>query len=402
MKRIVILMCLTLLTSCTTKPIENQQLSAIEVNEDFEVMRKEVKPEILESINSFVDKIDLLSKSENSVYSPISLYATLTMLIPALEGESKEQLLNFLELENGSGLGDLINKLNYTEFGITRLINSLWLNIKTKNYNQNIVDELKSNYLASSHLVDFSEPTQAGKDISEYINKQTDDFLNVEYIPDPDTDVLLLNTLLFSNYWYSEFQEDEQMIDFKDVGEVKSVKSITDHASYYENDLVQMTRKNYMDGSSMLFIRPKNGLDSLPSYQDMMKWVKEFNYDINYELTFRMPEVEVSSNHDQIKSLLVENGLEKVLTDNLEVSELSFYDDGKTKNIVSKIVQQAKIKVDREGTIAGAFTVVEAPGAQPPSIPEKVEITLDVPYMMVLLGVENVPLFIVNIIDPTK
>ena len=399
MKHMIKCLVVILLVACT--PVSSEPLSEVEISSDHNIFRITLQSEIHDSLWDFADKVDLLSVNENSVYSPMSLYSALSMLLVATSGQSKDQLLEFLNLKDTSGLADLFRMHNYQDDDQTILnINSVWLHNAVTNFDESIIDELKDDYLTSSHSIDFSNSDAAGKEISEYISQQTNGFLTPRFTPREDTEVMLLNTLYFAMNWNPHFYKT-QSINFKDVGLVDAVKTTMETSQYYENETEQAVIKHYQGQGSMIFIRPKNGLNLIEPKRQILDHL--LDSEQLYEVSLIMPEIEVESTYDDLKDTLFELGLDKVLTDDISQSEISFYEDSfKTKNIISSIVQGAKIKVDKEGTTAGAYTAIEAPTSGSPQELVKAEMVLDVPYQLIVLGPQNTPLFVVNVINPTQ
>lgn len=400
MKRIIIFLVAILLVSCSSSSVGQTTLKIVEPSDDLSILREEVNEDLIKSLWAFSDKVHVLSTDENMVYSPVSLYAALSMLIPASHDSTKEELLSFLELKDPSQLTLFFKRLNLMTDKFSNFIsNSVWINGTSKDIiDMDIINELEETYLASSHLVDFNKTEETGKIISDFISEQTKGFLKPEYKPQEETDVMLLNTLYFKDSWVAEFGEADP-INFKGVGEVPGFITLLESPIYHEDDEVQMVTKHFENGHSILFVKPKQGLSSISSYSELIEKLRQRNTDEKIEVELTMPEIEVSSNHDELLDHLRDNGLAELLSSN---PNLSFYNNGQM-SYVNKIIQEAKIVVDKEGAEAAAYTIIEtSPTSIEPEAKRKIEMILDEPYLMILMGNYEEPLFIVNIINPTK
>ena len=394
MKRIALIILMVILSSCSTVSVDNSAVHLTKI-EALETYDQAVDAEVIKALWTFSDKHQVLDLSSNDVYSPTSLYAALSMLLPATSHNTYTELSDYLSLTDKALLTPLFNSLNVKNDEFANfLTNSVWLSNQFDDFDQEIIEELKEIYLTSSHAVDFTDTNETGKLITDFVNDQTEGFIdNLEIEPNRSTTVLLLNTLYFKDRWVSEFYEDES-INFNGQGLVDTIGSMIESPLYYEDDLGQMVSKPFKNGNKMLFIRPKKSLQEIWSYSQIHDFLINSEPQFNTSVILRMAEIEVQSKHEYLKELLSESGLSDVMSN---YPSLSFHENRDDGQAITSVIQEAKIKVDKEGAEAAAYTSIEVRETAMP-VPETIiEMDLDVPYLMILLSKDNAPLFVVSI-----
>lgn len=406
MKKIIMLLCCVLLIGCTTSQPQ-ELITDIEPRKlDRTIDHVELDNELVQGVWSFLEKSKSVLSEDDSVYSPLSLYLSLSMLLPATQGSTREELLSGLyEVIKGEqfehSLAPLVKKLNVLEDEYANLMtNSIWLSDQRNDYDQEIMKKLAETYLATSHLVDFRNSEETSKTIKAFIDKQTGGFLKDLNIKlSEETMVALINTLYFKDRWNKEFVEDGTIhFEGKDVS---SIVTAINYPFYVKNDQYEMVSKSYQNGDRMLFIKPSG---------DLNDFVTNFNFETLYdeiylnnslensEVILRMPAVvDVSSNHSKLKDMLAEVGFSDLMSDN---PDLSFVENREVMMFISNITQNARIKVDKKGTEAAAVTITAVEATAAPEEKKIIEMTLDKPYLMIVLSRDNLPLFITKVTNP--
>ncbi|MBQ2735684.1 MAG: hypothetical protein IJF33_07600, partial [Clostridia bacterium] len=128
----------------------------------WETYRNEQK-KLFESANLELDSFfnatmqEMLTNSngENKVYSPINVYLALSMLAEVTNGNSREQILDLLDVDDIEALRTQVSALwlsHYLEDGNSSLVfgNSIWLN-ENETYVEEAFQRLADDYFASSY-----------------------------------------------------------------------------------------------------------------------------------------------------------------------------------------------------------------------------------------------------------
>ncbi|MDE7234446.1 MAG: hypothetical protein K2N29_05220 [Ruminiclostridium sp.] len=207
--------------------------------------------------------------SENRVYSPISLYSALSMLAETTDGESREQILALLNMENIEALREQAKTLwtaNYRNDGATTTIlaNSVWLNQEV-DFVQKTVDRLAGDYYASSYRGD-PESEEMNRLLRDWLNEQTGGLLkeaaeNTEL--SPETVMALYSTVYFRAKWDQEFQAEnnDEKIFHGASGDVTAefMNATALPGTYYWGEDYGAIRLWFADRDGMWLILPDEG-----------------------------------------------------------------------------------------------------------------------------------------------
>lgn len=136
---------------------------------------------VLAFANRTLDKI--FADSENRVYSPISLYAALSMLTEMTDGDTKQQVMDLLGAADSETLRQTVRDLwmsVYLDDGrsVCRLANGAFLR-ENADVKQEAVDALVDWYYASTYRVPMGTE-EADKAIAGWLNQNTGGLLSEE------------------------------------------------------------------------------------------------------------------------------------------------------------------------------------------------------------------------------
>ena len=157
----------------------------------------------------------LSGANENRLYSPASFWIALGMLSETTGGESRQQILEALGVEDRealrAGTQALWRRL-YRDDGVaaTRLANSLWLNERFT-YLEEPLHTLSDCYYAASYAVDMGAK-EADQAIAAWLDEQTENLLQESTSgikTDPLTALRLYSTIYYYGGWSSEFHPSD-------------------------------------------------------------------------------------------------------------------------------------------------------------------------------------------------
>lgn len=376
---------------------------------------EEIDDNYLDSVKdfSFTSASTILNTKgpkENSVYSPISLYITLTMLAEITEGSTRQEILNLLASNDMTLISNETPKLFrslYTdnEIGKLNLANSLWLS-GGYDFNNETIDKLTSNYYAHSFSVDFGDSGTA-KSISEWISKYTGGNLGTnpaDFKTDPSQVMSIINTIYFYDQWQNKFDPDLTKVDnfypsdgstiSCDFMNTQTIQSFSKGTNYTSSSL------NFKNQCSMVFILPDEGISPYDIINNPDTLANAVNYmgtpNEKYgQVTFKIPKFNFSNNldlNDAMKSL----GVEEVFSSNANFSPLTDKED----LFVSKVKQSASISIDEIGCEAATYTQIDVYGSGLPT--DKADMILNRPFIFAIKDSKGIPLFIGVINNPLK
>lgn len=351
---------------------------------------------VLAFANRTLDKI--FADSENRVYSPISLYAALSMLTEMTAGETKQQVMELLGAADSETLRQTVCDLwmsVYLDDGrsVCRLANGAFLR-ENADVKQEAVDALADWYYASSYRVPMGTE-EADKAIAGWLNQNTGGLLSEETgnIRTDGNDLLrLYNTIYYKSGWQDAFKSSQTKQDtFTAANGAKQKTDFmhrTESGSYRKGDGYTAAPRSLNYGR-MVFVLPDEGVtpESLLQRQGLLT---ELTGDYNAaELVWSVPKFDVKSSTEL-------NGVLQALgaTDAFDMAEADFTPLTDNGAFLSSAMQAARVKIDEEGVEAAAYTEIVCADSAMMEVPPTVEMDLDRPFLFVIFDNSNVPLFV--------
>jgi serpin B len=413
MKKVFLILFLLILAGCDSSTPVSPNITIQPDNLDRDTLMEETDPELVDSLWEFTSLTqELLESEDNEVYSPLSLYLALSMLLPATSETTHDELLEGLSISSTENFEENIqpllkknNILDDEEDYASLLTNSIWLQNDRDDYDEEILEALENRYQAMHQFTDFKNEEATKEMIEAFIDEQTNGFIQeLDLNIDSSTTLLLLNTLYFKDQWQEQFkQETEFEFTTKDdkTIEVKGVMKKFENPKYYVEDDLEMVMIPFRNGNQMLFMKPEDieRFFEQDKISDIHSLLENLEYSENTSVNLTMPEVDVSSNFKELNKFLASLGFTELMSD---APYLSYIEGEETGMIINDIVQQARITVDREGAEAAAYTSIGVEETSIPIIEEEIEMILDQPYVMVVLSPEYIPMFVSTVNNPTN
>lgn len=346
---------------------------------------------------------------ENVICSPVNIYIALGMLAESSGGNTRQQVLDLLEIDNLDALRSQMKGLWHNTFIDDNmkclLASSVWLRDDIK-YKKETLDNLAKYYYSSSFSgdMDSAEYSQA---LRSWLNEQTDGILEDQIGGlsfNSNTVMALATTVSFCARWYNEFSKNATETDvFHSAG--GDIQCDFMHSSgsdmYYWGDHFGAVQKNF-DGftGTMMFILPDEGVsvyDLLEDKQVLDYIDKESKYEQKKRLIVNMsvPKFDISSNSD------ISGALKKLgITDAFEADKADFSPVSEDTPIwISSVEHGVRVITDEEGVKAAAYTVELLDGADMPPT-EQIDFVLDRPFVFVIRLYNGLPLFVGIVENP--
>ena len=361
----------------------------------------------------------------NRVYSPLNVYMALSMLAETAGGDSRQQILDLLQVDSIEALrarATALWKDNYRDDGtVTSILgNSLWLR-DGFTYSQKVLDTLAKDYYASSFSGEMGSEDY-NQALRDWLNGQTHGLLaeQAEGLEmEPETVLALASTLYFKAAWNSEFDKERTETDTfhapgGDVDTDFMHKALED--TYYWGDHFAAVQLRFQEGGSMWLILPDEGytVDELLRSGEAMDFLLSDKYGQWDEkaqeyvgawpgqkyltINLSMPRFDVSSDLDLI------DGLKALgVTDVFDMNVSNFDPlEASTDDplYIGKAQHAARVKVDEDGCEAAAYTVmIMYAGAEAPP-DDEVDFVLDRPFLFAVTGGSRLPLFVGSVNQP--
>ncbi len=341
---------------------------------------------------------------QNRVYSPVNLYMALSMLAETTDGESREEILNLLGVNDMAALrtkASAIWNANYCRDGAVTsiLANSLWLN-QNLSYKQSTMDTLAKTYYASSFQGEMGSDF-LNQELQNWLNEQTGGLLKEQASQielEPETVLALASTIYFQAKWSSEFSEsntENGVFHGPDGDQNCDFMRQSSSGAYYWGEHFSAVPKRLEESGRMWLILPDDGVsaEDLLSDDEVMKLLSsgdEWTNRKNLMIHLSMPKFDVSSDLSLVEGLKA-LGIQDVFDPGAaDFSPMTEDADG---IYVSQAKHAARVMVDEKGCTAAAYTVMAmAGGAMPPD--DEVDFVLDRPFLFVITSEAGAPLFI--------
>ena len=356
-----------------------------------------LEPFLTKTIPEFLGE----EEGKNALYSPLNVYMALAMLAEISDGNTRRQVL---ELLGESSIESLRTKANgvwnacYCNDGATTSIpaSSVWMD-QGLAVNSDTLKRLSETYYASSFKGDMGSDEFSAA-FQGWLNEQTDDLLadqigGIRF--DPNTIFALAATLNYQARWYSSFRPENNTSGrfHGSSGEETCEYMHGGGDQYCWGETFSACRKTFGQYSGMWFILPDQGIN----VEDLLKDEESLRFISNPEkwqnvaypiVDLTLPKFDVSSQTDLIDGLKRLGVTDCFDFDKADFSPLLTED---TAAAVSEVKHGVRVVVDEEGVKAAAYTVMIASGGMPT---DRVEFTVDRPFIFVITGQSGLPLFV--------
>ena len=402
-----------ILSGCTegTKPI------AFKETENFKTLNHVTYPNLKAETNPVSDDVVAALKTfavqtvpnifeergKNHVYSPLSLYMALAMLLEGVSDEEARQELEGLlgmEREESRAAMKTVYENNFykNKNGTLRLANSIWFK---KNYpiEEEYLRILAEDYYAESYQTLFD--SEGHQNIIDWINHYTENFLELtrdKFAVDANTVILLLNTIYFHNKWKTAFEKYRtQAGDFHSEKGAVSVQYMRHSVDgKYKRYVGYGVAEDYFENNaSVTYILPDEGVDvyNLLTPEVLISALDPADKSTQ-KIDFSVPKFKYFSEF-QLNEALNKLGVEEVFNSGSNSLELMSRGRGL---FVSEVKQNAGIEFSEEGVKAAAVTGVIIKE----SAVESVNFRLDRPFIYIIKDAFGIPLFMGLVQNPAE
>jgi len=304
----------------------------------------------------------------NILFSPYSISTALSMTYEGARGETAEEMeavFGFLEdpSERLPSVARIYNTLNEEgrEYAL-HTVNALWIQ---QDYPvlEDYVDAIVGYYGGDVNALDFvAEPDESRVTINEWVEERTNDRIK-DLFPsgsiDADVRLVLTNAIYFKGDWLYEFDEEATSEEEFHVTPTTSVEvdmmSLRDDFNYAETDELQLLELPYTgEDVSMLILLPKRSymgdVEAQLSAERLGEWVDMME---GAAVNVYLPRFTFETKYFMMEDL-AEMGMPTAFTDAADFSGMT----GNRELFIDKVIHQAYIEVNEEGTEAAAATGV--------------------------------------------
>lgn len=386
-------------------------LNAVNYPQDGEVSRASVSESHITNIRDFAFETTqglYNDETANLVYSPISAYYALSLLLEAARGNTYDELADVLGVSDIESLRSdsqsLYQNLYYDfeegsgdtrKYATSKIANGVFVN-EASAVKQSYLDTLAMQYYSEVFHTSFDGEAKQG--IADWLNDKTNDFLDVspdDLLVSPETVYALYNTIYMKESWVSGFDEDlaaSGTFTTTESGATQSGDFMhgVDSAVYFDHTEYQSLAKELYGGGKVVFVLPETGY--LPS--DILQSDVLLNQILDEQKSATdevianivLPKGKTLQRYS-LKETLQAAGVNDVFGG---ASDLGNAVDGA---YVESIMQKVGVEFTEAGAEAAAYTEIavnEYAGTDAVSV----HFTLDHSFLYFILSPDGVPLFI--------
>ncbi len=335
----------------------------------------------------------------------------MSMAAAGAGGATLDEMLRVLRVGEDANATDLHAGMNSLDVALEsrnragvelRIANATWLH-EGLVVRQAFLDVLATQYGSGLELVDFrSDPEGARRAINAWVAAKTKDRIRELLAPDVIdelTRVVLVNAAYLQAGWARPFLPDATVDSpfTTAAGERVTVPMMTQQAQlpYASGDGWQAVELAYVgEELAMLLFLPEPGF--LETFEEIFLVTDATGYLEPRLARVRLPRWNTSSNLE-LADALVALGLTTAFGDTADFSGITTDEPLR----IAKVVHQANITVDEQGTEAAAATAVVIEATSAPLPEEPVELVFDHPFVFALRDrLSGAVLFLGRVADP--
>lgn len=310
--------------------------------------------------SSFALLQKLYTAGENTVFSPVSLFAALGMAAEGAEGDTRDEILALI---------------SETTSGEIHSANALFTapDILLKDDYRAAIDQ---GYGAEYFPIDEAIVEKVNAWISEQTDGMIEDFMQT---PPEKAGLILINAVAMEKDWAKPFEEyNTYEADFFAGEQTLPVQMMhqTSHFDYCEKDGAQIIRLPYKDSSLEMWIAlpEEGGMDTFLAGL-CENGLEYFTADATAAQVFlSLPKIDVAD-ENSLREVLMQLGMCLAFGEDADFSGIS-----ETAMYISGVVQKARLQVNEKSTKAAAATMISLARGAMMEMEPPVEMNVNRPY----------------------
>jgi serine protease inhibitor len=345
-------------------------------------------------------------EGKNIIISPLSISCALSMTMNGANGATRDAMQEALRVNGltpeviNNSYKDLSEALlNVDKRVLISIANSVWAekNFEVKIPFQNILADY---YKAESKSFDIADQN-AYKDINSWIGTKTNGLIKDMLSGlDDNTVMLLVNAIYFKGKWKSQFDKDKTVNKpfYKSDGstsEVPMMNQVSDYRIFSGEGFV-MAEFPYGQGNFVMdVILPdgQNGINTLTPLLNDESFNGLIDQMYERETNLSLPRFKYGFKQE-LNDVLTDMGMGIAFTEMADFSNIS-----DLSLLINKVLHQAFIETNEEGTEAAAATIVEVGTTSAP--PEPIILNVDHSFLYIIRETStNSILFMGIVADP--
>ena len=350
-----------------------------------------------------------VEEGKNTLISPLSVLYALAMTANGADGNTLAQMEQVLAMETeelNSFMRAYLDLLPESKVYKLSLANSIWFKDDPRfQVEQSFLQTNADYYGADAYKAAFDEATR--NDINNWVKEHTDGMIPeiLDEIPD-DAVMYLVNALAFDAEW-QEIYEVHQVWEGEFCLEDGTPRTVdlmhSEEKRYLEDELATGFIKYYKDKQyAFAALLPNEGV-TVQEYVDSLTGehlMKLLSNPEKVTVFATMPKFETEYSVEMSEALM-EMGMTDAFDYRIsDFSRLGTYDADGLNICINRVLHKTFISVSEKGTRAGAATAVEMVAEGALLIEDYKTVTLDRPFVYMLIDCQtNLPFFIGTMMD---
>lgn len=348
-----------------------------------------------------------MEEGKNTLISPLSVLYALAMTANGAEGDTLAQMEQVLGMDTEALNGFMrayLDLLPESSVYKLNLANSIWFEDDPRFVvEQSFLQTNADYYGAGAYKAAFDDATC--DDINNWVKEHTDGMIPeiIDEIPE-DAVMYLVNALAFDAKWqeiYEEYQVRPGTFTREDGSQTEIELMHSEENRYLEDELATGFIKYYKDKQyAFVALLPNEGV-SVQEYVESLtgRHLQELLSNPEHITVFAaIPKFETEYSIE-MSVVMEEMGMEDAFDSRLaDFSRLGTYQGENIR--INRVLHKTFISVSEQGTRAGAATAVEIVAEGAIVIEDYRTVTLDRPFIYMLIDCQtNLPFFIGTMMD---
>lgn len=341
---------------------------------------------VVEASNTFA--IDLLSElvstssAENIFFSPYSLTTALGMTAEGARGDTLREMRSVVPLPEDvavrlPAVAALYNRINDPASPVALdTANALWVE-QAIDLKPIFTEPLAAHYAGVAREVDFITNAEAARqEINQWVEERTNDKIRDLIAPGiltPRTRLVLTNAIYFKGNWLTQFEkantrDSDFIVDEETTVTVPMMSLVSESFPYAQAGEIQLLELPYEGGElAMLIALPTEGTSVAEVVADLSsETLRTWQNSVNeHKVNVFLPRFTFETKY-RLKEPLSRLGMPLAFT---EVADFTDIADLRGGLWIDKVIHQAFVEVNEEGTEAAAATAVVTRTQVTPGVP---------------------------------
>ena len=350
-----------------------------------------------------------VEEGKNTLISPLSVLYALAMTANGADGNTLAQMEQVMGMETeelNSFMRAYLDLLPESKVYKLSLANSIWFKDDPRfQVEQSFLQTNADYYGADAYKAAFDEATR--NDINNWVKEHTDGMIPEILDEIPENAVMyLVNALAFDAEW-QEIYEAHQVWEGEFCLEYGTPRTVdlmhSEENRYLEDELANGFIKYYKDKQyAFAALLPNEGV-TVQEYVDRLTGehlMKLLSNPEKVTVFATMPKFETEYSVEMSEALM-EMGMTDAFDYRIsDFSRLGAYDADGLNICINRVLHKTFISVSEKGTRAGAATAVEMVAEGALLIEDYKTVTLDRPFVYMLIDCQtNLPFFIGTMMD---